>query len=154
MKLRQVRIEEETRLVHEFRLETSGRNSFCYSLIAKFSGEYRPGSEGRPDADYMVGMTKLAVAVWHPAALVLDLSELRYEWGDEMAWLLPPAVGCRAAVVVGPLCSGAIATLMWGLETQKPSTDADFVFETVEEAWEFVRYRGEDTNHAFDTGGV
>jgi len=141
MKLLPVRLEDETRLRYEFQLETSGRNSFCYTLIAKFIGEYRDGSAGRPDVDFIVGMTNLAVAMWHPAALVLDLSDLRYEWGDEMSWLLPPSVTCKAAVVVGPKCARAIATVMWGLDTQKQATEADFIFETVEAAWESVRHR-------------
>jgi hypothetical protein len=145
MKLQQVRIEDETRLGYEFRLETSGRNSFCYTLIAKFLGDYRDGSAGKPDLRFIVGMTKMAVAIWYPAALVLDLSELRYEWGDDMNELLSPTFGGeRAAVVVGPKCARAIATLatlLWGVSTQKAATEADFIFESVEEAWEAVRHR-------------
>jgi hypothetical protein len=143
MKLQPVRIEDETRLRYEFQLETTGRHSFCYTLIAKFSGEYRPGSAGSPDASFIVGITELAVGIWHPAGLILDLSELRYEWGDEMEWLLPPSVGCKAAVVVGPGCAPAIATLLWGLKTEKSATDAEFIFDSVQAAWESVRYRAE-----------
>lgn len=145
MNLRPIRVEDETSLQYEFQLETTGPNRFCYTLIAKFIGEYRDGSAGRPDVDFILGMTKLAVGIWQPAALVLDLSELKYDWGDEMSWLLPPDVTCKAAVVVGPRCSRAIATVMWGLDTQKPVTDADFVFETIAEAWDAVRYRDRPT---------
>ena len=142
MTLQQVRIEDETRLGHEFRLETSGRNSFCYTLIAKFMGEYRDGSAGKPDLLFMVGMTRMAVAIWHPAALVLDLSELRYDWGDDLSELISPAfAGKASAVVVGPKCARAIATLLWGVSTQKAATEAGFIFESVEEAWEAVRHR-------------
>ena len=142
MKLQQVRIEDETRLRYELRLETSGRNSFCYTLIAKFIGDYRDGSAGKPDLQFMAGLARMAVAIWHPAAVVLDLSELRYEWGDDMDELLSPTfAGKKAAVVVGPKCARAIATLLWGISTQKAAAEADFIFETVEQAWEAVRHR-------------
>jgi hypothetical protein len=48
MKLLPVRLDDETPLRYEFQLEMSGRNSFCYTLIAKFIGEYRDGSAGPP----------------------------------------------------------------------------------------------------------
>ena len=90
----------------------------------------------------MLGMASMAVQIWRPAAIVLDLSKLRYEWGDEMGWLLPPSVGCgKAAVVVGPGCARAIATLMWGVNTQKGATEAEFIFDSVDAAWESVRHR-------------
>jgi hypothetical protein len=141
MKLRPVRIEDETRLRHEFQLETTGRNPFCHTLIAKFIGEYRTGAAGAPDAAFIVGMARMAVEIWRPAAVVLDLSDLRYEWGDEMGWLLPPSLGRKSAVVVGPGCTRAIATLLWGVDTQRAATEAGFIFNSVEAAWESVRHR-------------
>ena len=36
-----------------------------------------------------------------------------------------------------------VATLLWGLKTQKPATDAEFIFDSVQAAWESVRYRAE-----------
>lgn len=57
---------------------------YCTLLIAAFDGEYRHGSEGNDDADYMSAMLNAAFAVWQPLALVLDLRKLSYEWGDMM----------------------------------------------------------------------
>lgn len=142
MKLQPVRIDEATKLRCEFQLETMGRNSFLYTLIAKFIGEYRDGSGGKPDARFIAGMTEMAVAIWRPAAVVLDLSELRYDWGDDMVNLLPPSVGGKkAAVVVGPKCARAIATLLWGVNTTKEATEVEFIFDNVVAAWEAVRHR-------------
>jgi hypothetical protein len=142
MNLRPVRIEEETRLRCEFQLETTGRNSFQYTLIARFSGDYRDGSAGKPDARFIAGMTRMGVAIWHPAALILDLSELRYEWGDDLGEILPPGgKHLRSAVVIGPGCARAIATLLWGVNTQKAATEAEFIFDNLEAAWEAVRYQ-------------
>lgn len=142
MKLKPVRIEEATKLRCEFQLETTGGNPFSTTLIAKFIGDYHDGSGGKPDARFISGMTQMATAIWHPAAVVLDLSELRYEWGDDMANLLSPWVGSKkAAVVVGPKCARAIATLLWGVNTTKEATEMEFIFDSVEEAWEAVRDR-------------
>ncbi len=142
MKLQPVRLEDETKLRCEFQLETTGRNPFCFTLIVKFTGDYRDGSAGKPDLRFMVGMTKTAVAIWQPAALVVDLSELRYEWGDDLADLVSPSVaGKKTAVVVGPKCARAIATLLWGTSTQREAAEADFIFESVETAWQAVRHR-------------
>jgi hypothetical protein len=142
MKLQQVRLEDETSLRCELQLETTGRNPFCYTLIVKFAGDYRDGSAGKPDLRFMVGTTKMAAAIWQPAALVLDLSELRYEWGDDLIELVSPTVaGKKMAVVVGPKCARAIATLLWGTETQREATEADFIFANVEAAWQAVRHR-------------
>lgn len=142
MKLQPVRIEDETKLRCEFQLETTGGNPFRTTLIAKFIGEYQDGSSGKPDSRFMAGMVEMAVAIWHPAAVVLDLSELQYEWGDDMANLLPPnAGGKKSAVVVGPKCVRAIATLMWGVNTMREATEAEFIFDDVKAAWEYVRDR-------------
>lgn len=141
MNLRLVRLDDATAVRCEFQLETTGKNRFCYTLIARFVGEYRSGCAGRPDAAFIVGMATTAVELWHPAALVLDLSQLRYEWGDEMASVLTPDVPCKVAIVVGPGCGPAIATLMWGLNTNRNATEADGIFDCLEAAWEAVRHR-------------
>jgi hypothetical protein len=87
------------------------------------------------------GLTLTAIEVWNPAGVVLDLSELHYDWGDEMDLLLDVASdrSVKSAVVVGPACARAIATLMWGVDTKRPATEAENIFDNVEEAWQYVR---------------
>lgn len=138
-----IAFEDVTSLRFEFELESTGRYPF-FTLIARWTGRYGLGSEGRPDACYILGLTRTAIEVWEPATLVLDLSGLEYEWGDEMDWLLPPDVPVPAAVVVGPGCERAIATLLWGPDTTQRATEAEFIFDNIESAWEAVRYRGQD----------
>jgi hypothetical protein len=110
-------------------------------LIAKFRGRYRYGSAGAPDAAFIAGLTQTALEVWNAAAVVLDLSEVSYEWGDEMDLLFDVGAsrGAKSAIVVGPACARAIATLMWGTETTRLATEAEKIFDTVEEAWRYVR---------------
>lgn len=139
MKLQSVRFEDETNIKYDFSLETSGKTRFDYTLIARFIGTYADGSSGRPDAAFILGMTRAALDVWHPGSLVLDLSELKYDWGDEMDWLLPPESHRPTAVIVGPACEKAIATLMFGRDSTRLATEADFIFSNLNEALVYLR---------------
>src|SRR6516162_11610165 len=109
MKLARVSFDDENHIDHEFFLETTGKNRFFYTLIAKFRGRYRDGSAGAPDAAFIQGLTQTALEVWRPAAVVLDLPVPQYDWGDEMDCLLDVGAirGVKSAVVVGPGCTRA-----------------------------------------------
>ena len=144
MNLQPAKFEDESSIRYNLQLETSGGGRFWYTLVVKFVGSYANGSSGRADASYMLGVCEMAVSIRKPAAVVIDLSELRYEWGDEMAWLVPPSVHVPAAVVVGPSCAAAIATLLFGPKTTRQATDAECVFDSVATAWRYVR-RGPDS---------
>jgi hypothetical protein len=141
MKLSRVTFTDDNRIDYEFFLETTGKNRFWSTLVAKFRGRFRDGSKGAPDASFIHGITQTALQVWDPAAVVLDLSELQYEWGDEMDFLLNVGAdrNVKSALVVGPGCAKAIATLMWGVETTRVVTEAENIFDNVEEAWKYVR---------------
>jgi hypothetical protein len=55
---------------------------FCQVLEVRFGGEYREGSLGKPDADAMVRHLAVLLARTEPDVVLLDLSALRYTWGD------------------------------------------------------------------------
>jgi hypothetical protein len=55
---------------------------FCQVLEVRFGGEYREGSLGKPDADAMVRWLVVLLARTEPDVVLLDLSALRYSWGD------------------------------------------------------------------------
>ncbi|MFV8754601.1 hypothetical protein ACNOYE_28975 [Nannocystaceae bacterium ST9] len=55
---------------------------FCQILELRFAGEYRHGSLGKPDADAMIRWLAVALVRSEPDVLLLDLSRLRYSWGD------------------------------------------------------------------------
>ena len=80
------------------------------ALILAFSGTYRIGSEGNGDATYMVGIRRAAMAAWHADALVYDLRELRYEWGNAIWALFQGGFGdgdlrgIPSALVISDLC--------------------------------------------------
>ena len=55
-------------------------------LVVEFSGECGKGTcNSRTGyAEFMSAIVKAAVEAWKPVALILDLRQLKYEWGDEM----------------------------------------------------------------------
>ncbi len=55
---------------------------FCQVLEARLGGEYREGSLGNPDADAMVHWIAGLLVRTTPDVVLLDLSALRYTWGD------------------------------------------------------------------------
>lgn len=57
-------------------------------LVLAFSGKYGIGSEGNGDAAYMIGVRRAAIAAWEGDALVYDLRELSYEWGNAILDLI------------------------------------------------------------------
>jgi hypothetical protein len=144
MPLQEVKFENETNIRYEFLLETSdAKPRFWCVLVAKFAGNYRPGHRGAPDARFIQGITQTALAVWRPAAMILDLRKLSYTWGDNMEEVL----GCRGeigvpfAIVGSELCLPAIRTLIQTFHTEgsmKAATDAEHIFDNMEEALEYV----------------
>ncbi|MGC3957537.1 MAG: hypothetical protein QM813_06135 [Verrucomicrobiota bacterium] len=114
-------------------------------LVARFSGLYRPGHSGKPDCLFIEGIAATAMDVWNCRGLVLDLSNLDYQWGDEMEWLLPIRRTCTkvnfpSATVVGPKCRNAIATLIFDdPKTTRLATEHECIFDDVGSALLYVR---------------
>src|SRR5260370_8435395 len=79
MPLQSVTFEGETDIRCEFQLETSDEKPrFWCILVAKFSGHYRPGHLGAPDALFIQGITQTALGVWRPPAFILSFRHLSY----------------------------------------------------------------------------
>jgi hypothetical protein len=55
-------------------------------LVTAFQGECGRGvdGDGGDYAGFMSVIIKAAIEAWDPVALILDLRELKYEWGDEL----------------------------------------------------------------------
>lgn len=147
MSLCPVSFESESAIHHEFLLEGFEKErSSRRILVVKFIGDYRPGCQGMPDALLMQGITQAALTMWGPDAVVLDLRQLTYTWGDNMEEVL----GIRGeiklpfAVVGSELCLPAICTLIqvfYGVDRIKTATDAENIFDNMEKALEYARQR-------------
>jgi hypothetical protein len=118
-------------------------------LIVRFVGKYRIGHLGQPDAAYMAAMSAAAEVRWEPQGIVLDLSGLEYEWGDNLDnvlnWCWSRLDG-PGAVVVGGACKEAIRTLLFGVHSEKSLAEREDYFEDLEAAVAYVRKELADWN--------
>ncbi len=139
MSLSTVTFQGDSSIAHSFQLQREPRSI----LVARFEGVYRVGCKGAPDGRLIQGLTGAALIIWRPSGLILDLRQLSYVWGDEMEEVL----GMRGeikipfAVVGSELCLPAIGTLIKqfsGFKELKTATDAENVFEGIEEAFDYV----------------
>ena len=79
MKLETVSFKETCPTIkYSFQLETYGAKRFDNTLIAKFSGKYREGSAGNPDARFMCGMLRTACDLWSPKSVIIDLGVFHF----------------------------------------------------------------------------
>lgn len=82
-----------------------------------FRGKYRDGASGRADAQFLNAIVGAVDSAWQVQAFVIDLTNLAYQWGDEMQciWDIGYERWCRShrplAVIVGDLCGPALKTL-------------------------------------------
>lgn len=86
------------------------------ALVLKFTGTYGIGSAGRRDADFMQAITEAALAAWRCDAVIFDLREMAYEWGDDIWRVFGHGLGysaisdLRQALIVSDLCRGGFST--------------------------------------------
>jgi len=90
---------------------------FCQVLEVQFSGEYRHGSQGNPDADAMALALSGLLLRTEPDVLLLDLSQLHYAWGDGIMRVLD-SIGrfdkdypVEVVLLAGPESEGGLKAL-------------------------------------------
>jgi hypothetical protein len=102
------------------------------TLLIKFSGEYRHGSLGKSESQFLVGMVKLGIEVWRPFKIAIDIQDVKYEWGDDIQLLFGAPEDQKTVVIVGENNRKSISTLLFGIETQKDVVDNKFFFDDFE----------------------
>src|SRR5688572_29074427 len=73
-----------SQMAHSYHLAGADKNGLPCALIVRFSGSYGQGSQGNRDAGYMSAVAAAGIEGWQPKALVFDLRELTYSWGDRL----------------------------------------------------------------------
>ena len=105
-------------------------------LVVSYTGTYRFGSAGNPDAQYMCAMARAGISAFDPWAVVHDLWGLSYDWGDrlEEAMYVAPEHDPDAYVasVIGPACEAGVRSLM-GIG-QDPLPERLGIFRTLNDA--------------------
>ena len=119
-------------------------NAFYEILALKYVGTFGIGSKGNADAQYMYATGEFGLHCYSPLGIVLDFSELEYEWGDMIEMVFDIGsnhfVGKEypLALVVSDRCKEAIGTLFFGLESDKAATEKEWIFDDFGEAWTYV----------------
>ncbi|MBK8975658.1 MAG: hypothetical protein IPM29_07010 [Planctomycetes bacterium] len=112
-----------------YRISTWGddiEDEWVTVAVVSFAGTYRPGSAGTPDAALMVAVLGASLAHCHPDAVIIDLSDLTYSWGDGLLqlfycldrWDRPHPPGC--AVVGGRASLPALRSLLTPVGGESP----------------------------------
>ena len=108
-------------------------------LLIRAHGRYQDGSAGKPDAAYLSALQTAAICR-RPNGIVLDFSDLIYEWGDDIEEVLPGDDGRMGepnlfgAVVVGPGCGEALRTLSYGINSKEPLESLSWIYPSVPDA--------------------
>jgi hypothetical protein len=109
------RFEDLSRLKYRIFTCSLGGKHHATAMVLKFSGTYGVGSDGNGDADFMHVITLAALSAWHCHAVVFDLRELSYEWGNAIWGVFGRAArsfgeDLPCALVVSDLCRGGFST--------------------------------------------
>jgi hypothetical protein len=137
MNLRELKIAPDSAIEHEMYLADLPSLPGSEALVMKFIGTYGYGSGGNGDARYMVAMTKAAIEYCDPDALIFDLSEFGYEWGDMLEAVLSTGYQLWGeedvphAIVVSNLCESAIRSL---LSDEMLLDELDFLLRDLKDA--------------------
>lgn len=111
-------------------------------LIVKFSGIYGLGSAGNGDAQYMYACLNMAKSLYDYRALIIDLTQLDYQWGDMIDQIFPKTTDDYdiEVMVIGKKCQKAIHSLIemdWGNDEALRSR----IFDNVADALAFIKHK-------------
>lgn len=144
MKLTTLKFEEVSSLTYELASCPLPPWNYLSCLIIAFKGECGHGSGSNQDAAFMAGIIRAANEVWPPVACILDLRELEYEWGDEIARVFDTFDACRVgdsfiafplAVVISDKNRVGLTSLVREEMGQSPD---EILFETLNDAFTAV----------------
>lgn len=137
---------------YEVHIGKSNEVNFLKIMILKFIGEYGFGSAGNSDAIFMRAMGEAVLEAWNPGGLIIDLSELSYEWGDQLEDVF--YVGSYKyrdrpfpiAIIVGDKSEEAIRTLILGIVSTEGIDEYGWVFKDLSSAWEYIETKLKEYN--------
>ncbi len=108
-------------------------------LVMRCQGTYGFGSAGNSDATYLMAMGKAALEAFDPEALIIDMTDLHYEWGDMLECVL--GLGddrVPMGVVVGHGCRQAVGTLCFGENSTRDACEKEWILDSLDQAWAYV----------------
>ncbi|MCA9688413.1 MAG: hypothetical protein KC636_02310 [Myxococcales bacterium] len=146
MKLEPLSLFPESALSHSLAAGSFDEDGLYGEIaVLRFTGRYRDGSRGSPDAAYMAVVAAAALARATPDVLVLDLRALDYRWGNSILGVFVDVAEADREYPVGlvlatsPRCRPALATLL-GLDPRAEPGPEDLLQDGLEAA--LTRARG------------
>ena len=158
MELKEANLSDLSQIQCKFAHDTAAGRGLV--LVVEFIGEYRAGSLGNPDAAFMNAMVSAALTAWEPSAAIIDLSRLRYAWGDVLEVIFPDDAGERgdaripSALIAGDECREAIRTLIFGVDSNESLSEVVWVRPSLGDALAYVEARigAAQQRHAAERG--
>jgi hypothetical protein len=114
----------------EFRTCALPSAKYAQCLVVAFAGAAGNSHEHVGTFRYMRAMIAAGIAAWDPVAVVLDLTNLWYEWGDEMGEVLG-TIPLPVAVVTSQRNRKGLTSLVEAELFQRPR---DWLFDTLADA--------------------
>lgn len=127
----------------QFFLDKSDLDDFKDILIIKFSGKYRDGSQGNSDAQYMFAMGEFGAKLYEPFGIIIELSQLEYNWGDllEKVFNIGVENDIHNVVIIGEKCKTGIGTLINGINDTSLATETEWIFDNYKEAKKYLEQK-------------
>lgn len=109
-------------------------------LIVKFSGVYGLGSAGNGDAQYMNACLNMAKSLYDYRALIIDLTQLDYQWGDMIDQIFPKTTDDYdiEVMVIGKKCQKAIHSLI-EMDWDNDEALRSRLFKNIDDAVAYIR---------------
>ncbi len=140
----QKRLEELSEIKYEVHIGKSSEVNYLEIMVLKFMGVYGFGSTGNSDAIFMRAIGEAVLEAWEPGGLIIDLSELSYEWGDQLEYVFGMGsykyrdMPFPIALIVGDKSEEAIRTLLVGIKSTKGLNEIGWVFKEISDAWNYI----------------
>lgn len=141
MRITEVRLDDLSKVCCRYFTAEMPELKHRLTLIIEFSGECGYGSGNNGDVDDMQGMIAAGFKAWNPSCLILDLRNLKYQWGDMMIEIFAPPhdltsmtqekVGYPLAAVASDLNRYGLTSLIMEEMQGNPK---DILFETLDDA--------------------
>ena len=143
MNFKSVTIDEYCPTVtYDFKIKNLRDTHLIDILVISFHGTYRYGSAGSPDAGLIKGIVTTGLSVFNPFSLLIDLSDLEYNWGDNLDLSFEETGHITTVVLVGEKCRRAMSTLFFGIDSDKDIVDNDFFYDSFDKAIEKLKGKG------------
>lgn len=119
---------------YSFKVKYLNNTQIVDILVVSIHGKYRDGSAGRADAGLIKGIVDTGVFMFKPSSVLIDFSDLEYNWGDNIDMDFEEIKPTRFVILVSEKCRTGLSSLLFWLNTDKDIVDNKLFFDNFEEA--------------------